>query len=83
MKLNYTIISLILFLFIGCTESKRSFHKEDLQVKILNRLVGIEGDFAIAYKDINDAEKHILSKYYENPGVNRIVQKSRKYRSES
>lgn len=60
MKLNYTIISLILFLFIGCTESKRSFQKDDLQVKILNRLVGIEGDFAIAYKDINDAEKHIL-----------------------
>lgn len=60
MKLNYIIRSLILVLFFGCAESKKSFQLDDLRVNILNRLDGLEGEFAIAYKDINDADKQIL-----------------------
>jgi beta-lactamase class A len=60
MKLNFTSLIILICLFAGCAENKKTIQVTDLKEQILVRLADIEGDFAIAYKDITDSEKQIL-----------------------
>lgn len=58
MKFHY--FTLVLCLFLACSDTNNSTQLNELKEKIELELSGLEGDFAIAYKDINHPEKQIL-----------------------
>lgn len=58
MKFHY--FTLVLCLFIACTEANKTLQLNELKEKIDLELSTLEGDFAIAYKDINHPEQQIL-----------------------
>ncbi|MBO6570972.1 MAG: serine hydrolase [Balneola sp.] len=58
MKFHY--FTLVLCLFIACTEANKSLQLNELKEKIDLELSALEGDFAIAYQDINYPEQQIL-----------------------
>lgn len=58
MKFHY--FTLLLCLFLACSDTDKSLQLNELKEKIDLELSTLEGDFAIAYQDINDPEKKIL-----------------------
>ncbi|MEQ8577724.1 MAG: serine hydrolase [Balneola sp.] len=58
MKFQY--FTLLLCLFLACSDTNRSLQLSELKEKIDLELSALEGDFAIAYKDINHPEQQIL-----------------------
>ncbi len=58
MKFQY--FTLLLCLFLACSDTNRSLQLSELKEKIDLELSTLEGDFAIAYKDINHPEQQIL-----------------------
>ncbi len=58
MKFQY--FTLVVCLFLACSDTNRSLQLSELKEKIDLELSALEGDFAIAYKDINHPEQQIL-----------------------
>lgn len=58
--MKFLYFTLVLCLFVACTDVKKSTQLNELKEKIDLELSGLEGDFAIAYKDINHPEQQIL-----------------------
>lgn len=51
---------LVALLFISCSEKDSPSTLEELKSEIIEHVAKLEGDFAIAYQDINDSEQKIL-----------------------
>tara|TARA_R110001599_G_scaffold1889_1_gene9478 strand:+ start:8339 stop:9244 length:906 start_codon:yes stop_codon:yes gene_type:complete len=58
MKFQY--FTLVLCLFLACSDTNRSIQLNELKEKIDLELSTLEGDFAIAYQDISHPEQQIL-----------------------